>query len=1831
MTVSPGHAPETLWEDGEFVLSRGVWDGELFPLLAVRPSSPQPSPETLARLQHAHALREELDPAWAARPLRLEPRQGRLTLLCEDPGGEPLLRLIGQPLEIASFLRLAIGVATALAQVHQRGLIHKDIKPANVLVNSVTGQAWLIGFGIASRLPRERQPSSPPEVIAGTLAYMAPEQTGRMNRSIDARSDLYALGVTFYEMLTGELPFAASDAMEWVHCHIARQPASPGERVAGIPGPLSAIVMKLLAKNAEDRYQTAAGLAADLRKCLAQWGRNRGIEPFLPGADDVPDRLLIPEKLYGREHEIGTLLGAFDRVMANGAPELVLVSGYAGIGKSSLVNELHKALVPPRGLFASGKFDQYKRDIPYATLAQAFRSLVRPLLSESEAELGRWRDSLNEALGPNGELIVNLVPELELVIGKQPPVADLPPQDARNRFQLIFRRFIGVFARDEHPLALFLDDLQWLDAATLELIEHLVTHPEVRSLLLVGAYRDNEVGPAHRLLQTLAAIRHAGAIVNEIALAPLRIEDVRQLLADALHCKPEPALPLAQLVHEKSGGNPFFAAQFFTALAEQGLIAFDPVAPAWRWDMDRIRANGYTDNVVDLMVEKLKQLSASTQEALKLLACLGNVTEIATLALVQENTEEAAHTALWEAVHAGLVLREEGAYTFLHDRIQQAAYSLIPEEGRADTHLRIGQMLTTMTPDQLDEHLFDVASQFNRGAARLIDREEKARVAAIDLRAGRRAKASSAYASACVYLAGGMDVLDEREWDSQYELMLHLRLERAECEFLTGNFERAEQLIAELLARAASKLDQAAVYHQKILLHTVKSENTEAVDTALTCLRLFDIDIPAHPTWEQVHAEFETVWQTLDGRPIESLIDLPLMTDPEVLAAMRVLSTLLTSAYVTDLNLLCLHLCRMVNISIQHGMSGASAHGCGWLGTILGPVFRRYSESYRFAKLACDLVDKHGFVASQAKVYFTMGMVALWARPMAKAIDFMRAAFRAAIQTGDLTYACYSVDHTIANLLVRNDPLDAVWGESEMALNFARNAKYDDVADIIVSQQRFIANMQGRTATFSTFTDPQFDEAAFEAQLTADRTATVVCWYWILKLKARFLSGDYAEALAAADKAKLRFAAAAQIQVFDYFYYAALTVAALYEKGSAEEQQEWRELLTVHQEQLREWAENYPPTFADKHALVSAEIARLEGRDADAMRLYEEAIRSARENGFVQNEGTAHEVAARFYAVRGAESIAHSCLRNARYCYLRWGAHGKVKQLDERYPDLREERAPTSGAATIGAPVAQLDVETAIKASQAVSGEIVLENLIKTLMVIAVEHAGAERGLLILPRGDQLWVEAEAAIGVNTVEVSLRQALVAPSDLPLSILQYVVRTQEPVIADNASGEKPFSADEYVASRRVRSVLCLPLIKQAKLVGVLYLENNVAGSVFTPARIALLKLLASQAAISLENTRLYSDLQQREAKVRRLVDSNIIGIYIWDFQGRILDANDAFLDIVGYSREDLVSGRLQYPALTPPEWDDVSEQARAVVKTTGTAQVFEKEYLRKDGSRVPILLAGATFGEGQDQGVAFVLDLTERKRAEENLRESEQRFREAQAELAHVNRVTAMGQLTASIAHEVNQPIAAAVINAEAALRFLSRDPPDLEEVREGLDSIVKDVNRAGEVIGRIRELIKKTPPRKDWVDINGAIIDVIALTRSELVSNGVSLHTRFAQGMAPVHGDRVQLQQVILNLIVNAIEAMSGVSAEARKLWISTEIKASNSALVAVRDSGPGLDPASLGRLFDAFYTTKTSGMGMGLSICRSIIEAHEGRIWAEANTPQGATFQFILPSQAAS
>ncbi|MGA7110424.1 MAG: sigma 54-interacting transcriptional regulator [Terracidiphilus sp.] len=1598
ITEPLGYVLEPLREGADFILYRCRQHGNPLPLLALSLAAEQASPQGLRRLEHEYSLAEELDPAWAAMPLTLARHKGRTILVLKDPGGAPLDLVLereqGRPLDLTRVLNIAVGLASALGRVHRRGLIHKDVKPGNMLVDEA-GNVWIMGFGIASQLPYERQAPAPPEIIAGTLAYMAPEQTGRMNRSIDTRSDLYSMGVTLYQMITGHLPFAAADPLEWVHCHIARRPTPPDQRVS-VPGPLSALVMKLLAKNAEERYQTAVGLEADLRRCLAEWQSDGRIDPFLLGAQDVDDRLLIPEKLYGREGEINLLLAAFDRVVTQGKLELVLVSGYSGIGKSSVVNELHKVLAPPRDLFASGKFDQYKRDIPYATLAQAFQTLIRQILVKSEAEVDRWRGAIQEAIAPNGQLIVNLIPEVELIVGKQPPVPDLAPNDAQNRFQLAFRRFLGVFARSEHPLTLFLDDLQWLDAATLDLFEHLVTHPEVRHLLLVGAYRDNEVSSSHPLMRTLGAMREAGAEAQQIVLTPLDLDDVGRLVSDALHCELERARPLAQLVQEKTGGNPFFAIQFFAALAEDGLLAFDAVARAWQWDVDRIRAKNYTDNVVDLMVEKLRRLSAPAREALKHLACLGNVAEVATLAAVQGETEEAIHAALREAARAGLVFDQESTCKFLHDRIQQAAYSLLPEERRAELHLHIGRvLLASMTENQLAEYVFDVANQFNRGAMLLDERDEKAKIAALNLRTGRKAKASAAYASAGAYFASGIALLDERDWGIQHELMFTLSLEFAECELRCGDMEKAAQLIVELLQRAASDVEFADASCLAINLHVLTGDHPLAIDSALACLRRFGIDLPAHPIPEQVRAEYETVWQTLDGCTIESLINLPLMTDPKIQAAMQVLSVLAGPATFTDFQLFCLLACRMVKVSIQHGMSGASAYAYACLGSVLGANFHRYREGYRLCRLACDLVEKHGFTAYDTKVYHAIGLAAFWTEPLTSVIELRRATTRTATERGDLTFACYGMHQSITYLLTRNDPLDVVWRESAMALDFARTAKFRDVVDLIVSQQRFIASLQGRDATFSAFSDEPFDEAAFEAQLTVARMPTVICLHWIRRLKERYLSGDYAEAQAAADKAKaLLWISSVQLQLFDYFYYAALTVAALYENASAEEQTRWQELLRAHREQLSEWAEIYPPTFSDKHFLVSAELARIEGRDADAMRMYENAIQSAREHGFVQNEGLAHEVAARFFAARGIEAIFLMYLRNARNCYERWGAFGKVKQLNERHPLLRVDQLPASATATIGSSVRQLDAETVVKASQALSSEIVLPKLIEKLMRIALEHAGAERGLLILLRGSEAQIEAEATTGQGIPKVSVRHKLITSLDLPQSALQYVIRTRERVVLDDASVRNLYSNDEYLRMTRARSVLFLPIVKQTELIGALYLENNLTPCAFTSDRLAVLEMLASQAAISLENARLYSDLQYSEAYLAQGQRISRTGSFGWNVSSGEIYWSEETFKIFEFEQPATPTLQLIFQRTHPDDRDLVE---LTINRAIGAREDFDLEHrlLMPDGSLKHLRVIGhaSKTSSGDLEFVGAVTDITAAKQAEDKIQQSEMELRQ----------------------------------------------------------------------------------------------------------------------------------------------------------------------------------------------------------------------------------------------
>jgi PAS domain S-box-containing protein len=1589
-----GYVLAPLRESADFTLYRGRKHDDSSPVLAIALIE-RPSPQSVRRLMHEYSFADELEPAWAAKPLALARHEGRTILVLKDPGGQPLDRILerdkGRPLDLTRFLSTAIGLARTLGQVHQHGLIHKDIKPANVLVDD-TGNAWLTGFGIASQLPRERQSPEPPEFIAGTLAYMAPEQTGRMNRSLDSRSDLYSLGVTFYEMLTGSLPFTASDPMEWVHCHIAKQPTAPRERVGTVPAAISAITMKLLSKTAEERYQTAAGVESDLQRCLSQWQSQGWIDDFTPGARDTPDRLMIPEKLYGRDREVDSLLTAFDRIVGGGRAELMLVSGYSGIGKSAVVNELHKALVPPRGLFASCKSDQDRGDIPHASLAEALQSLIRHLLSQNEEDLRKWQDALHEALGPNGILLVDLVPELKHVIGEQPPVPELPPLEAQRRFRIVFRRFIGVFAQPEHPLALFLDDMQWLDAATLDVLEDLLTRPDMKHLLLIGAYRDNEVNSTHPLARKLRAMRQAGAVLQDIVLTPLSRDDLGKLLVDSLHCQLERAAPLADLIHEKTTGNPFFAIQFISALADDRLLTFDHDARRWVWDLPRIRAKGFTDNVVELMVEKLKRLPSKTQKVLQQFACMGSSAEFEKLRIGYQGSVEDVHDHLWEAVRSGLIFRANNSYSFVHDRVQEAAYSMIPQEMRAETHLRIGILLAEHTPaEKRAEAIFEIVNQLNRGSHLITSVDDRERVAELNLIAGRRAKLSTAYDSALRYLRAGRALLADETWERNHQLIFSIESLTAECALLT----------------------------------------------------------------------------------------------------------------------------------------------------------------------------------------VTIGLAA-------------------------------------------GDPLAEVQKECENGLAFAKRVRFGLVIERYGAQLGLILTLRGLTAKFGCLDHEGYSELDTERRLAKSPDLVLAeFYYWTRKLQAHFFARDLASAVDASLHAEpLLWTSAATFELAEYRFYGALSHAAVWDHAAPEQKPRHFDSLLDHHRQLQVWAEVNPETFEDRAALVGAEIARIEGRPQNAQELYDKAIRQAHKYGFVHNQAIANEIAGRFYAERGDEKIAVTYLRAARACYLGWGAEGKVRQLEEFYPQIKIDKSIPDSTATIVTPIEQLDLATVIRLSEAVSGEIVFEKLINTLMSSAIEHAGASRGLLILLRGDKYQIEAEAIISSDKVKVVLKQTRVTAEDLPKSVFHYVVRTKESVLLHDASSQSSFSADGYIRDHRSRSVLCLPILKQARLIGVLYLENNLTSAAFTPPRMVVLTLLASQAAISIENASLYRELAEREARIRRLVDANIIGIFFWDVEDRIVEANDAFLRMVGLDRKNLVSSGVRWMDLTPTDWYERQPQ----LKLRGSLQPFETELFREDGSHVPVLIGMSTFEQGGYQGVAFVLDLTERKRAADALRA-------LQADLAHANRVATIGQLAGSIAHEVNQPIGAVRNNAHAALRFLSANPPKMPDVREALECVVGETYRASNIIGRIRDQIKKAPPRFESMDLSKAVEDVLALVRGELSKNGISVHVRTAVGPILVKGDRVQLQQVMLNLILNSIEAMTNVDVSERKLEITTESRRTDGLLVSVADSGPGIIASDLERIFESFYTTKAGGVGIGLSICRSIIDAHGGRLWAEAQQPRGAVFRFTVPT----
>ncbi|OFX24221.1 MAG: hypothetical protein A2V77_01640 [Anaeromyxobacter sp. RBG_16_69_14] len=1554
----------------------------------------------------------------------------------------------------------------------------------------------------------------------------------------------------------------------------------------------------------------------------------------------------------------------------------MLVSGYAGIGKSSLVHELEKPIVRQRGLFIEGKFDQHKRDVPYSTIVQALRDLVLDMLLEGEERIAYWRERLQAALGTNGQLIVDVIPQLEFLVGRQPPVPELPPAEAQGRFRFVFRRFVGVFARKEHPLTLFVDDVQWADPASLALLQDLVTHPDLRSLLVVGAYRDNEVTPAHPLVAALDSARRAGAHVSGVMLGPLSAEHLTALIADALRCGPREAEPLAALVLEKTGANPFFVVQFLAVLYREGLIAFDPRAGRWSWDVARIRAHGYTDNVIELMVGKLRHLPAEAREALELAACIGGTVDAKTLAIVcQRDPESALRTALEE----DLLIRHERTYRFPHDRVQEAAYSLIPEGERAAVHLGIGRLLLARTaPGEVENDIFRIVNQLNRGAALITSREEREQVAQLNLMAGLRAKRSTAYASALSYVTAGAAFLDEECWSQRYELAFALEVRRAECEYLTGALEAAEGRLSTLWHRARNLADLAAITCLCLDLYTTLDQSDRGVHACLEYLRRLGIHWSPHPTTEEVQEEYERIWRQLGSRQIEDLVDLPTMSNSDWRVTMDVLTSLMPAALFTDENLLCLSVGRMANLSLEHGYCDGSSLAYVWLGMILGPYFGNFQAALRFGKLSLELVEKRGLDRFKARVYLCFAnFVNTWARHVGTSGELQRRAFDAATTVGDLTFAAYCCNSLITTLLATGEPLGDVQREAEDGLAFARNMGFGLVVDIIASQLRMIRALRGLTPSFSSFDDEEFDEGRFEQHLEQDpRLAIAACWYWIRKLQSRLFAEDYAAAIWAASKADLLlWTSRAFFELAEYHYHGALARAGHHDVALADERPRDLELLVAHGKRLELWAKNCPESFQDRHALVSAELARIEGRELDAGRLYEEAIRSAHENGFVQNEALGYELASKHYRTRGYEQFADLYLREARACYLRWGADGKVRQLERLHPQLVERRPPAP-TATFALRNEQLDLLSVVKASQTISGEMEIEKLVGTLLQVALEQGGARRGCLVLQRDGALFVEAEASMEEEGVATRIVPSVAVESSslVPVSVVQYARLTRQPVIVEDvAAGAGKFASDPYFSRHTTRSVLCVPILRQAELVGLLFLENRFVADAFTPERLTALSLLASQAAISVENALLLGrervareSAEKAERRAAFLAEAGGLLSASLHYEetmvrlGRLCVrslADWCVLDIVedgelrrlagacaDPAREPLLQKlRERYPArwnsLHPaarslrdgePLWvpaftDDLlrsmcqNEEHLEIVRGLGACSAVVVPLVARGQTLGVLSLASGTPGRYARADLELAKEVAQRAAiAIDNAR----LYRETQ------RAVRLRDEFLLVASHELRTPMTPLTVSLTALQRWeRSGQFAVPAPVSESVALAARQGTRLNRLIGELLDVsrIESGRPELDLseVDLGTIVREVAARFEPELAGARCRISIR-CTGSVVGRWDASRLDQVVTNLVGNALKFGAQ-----RPIEIDCTQEA-GVARLAVRDHGIGVDPAHQARIFERFERAVSSwnygGLGLGLYISRRIVEAHGGTINVESQLGAGSTFIVELP-----
>lgn len=1622
-----------IYESANSLIYQAVANSSARPVILKVLKEDYPAPSELTRYKQEYEITCSLEIDGVIKAYNLLPYESTLAIVLEDFGGESLNILMkSKKFALLEFLSIAIQIAETLGEIHAANVIHKDINPSNIVLNAETGQLKIIDFGISTIFRRENPTLKNPTILEGTLAYLSPEQTGRMNRSLDYSTDFYSLGATFYEILTQRLPFETNDALELVHCHIAKQPVPPHEADPEIPQTVSNIVMKLLAKTSEDRYHSALGLKADLEECLTQLQQTGQISEFPLARHDISDQFKIPQKLYGREAEIETLLSAFKRVAEpefqekqaeDGASqkrtEMMLVGGYSGIGKSVLVEELYKPITPQRGYFISGKFDQFQRNIPYSAFVLAFQSLVRQLLTESEAQLAQWREKLLVAFGVNGQLIIDVIPEVEQIVGPQPPVQPLELTEAQNRFKGVFQKFIRVFCQRSHPLVIFLDDLQWADSASLRLIELMMTDNDIEALLLLGAYRDNEVSANHSTVLTVERLKEQGAVINTIILPPLKLEEITQLIADTLYSNQETVKPLAQLVFQKTSGNPFFINEFLRTIYQENLLTFNRQQKCWQWNLTHIDSRGITENVVDLMLGKLRKLPETTQKPLRLAACVGNSFNLCALSIINEKSSPETFKELLPAIQLGLIqpiseLETTSdtpiecalvikSYKFRHDRVQQAAYELIDDAQRKAVHLQIGKLfLAKISEVEREEKIFLLVDHLNKGRELIESKATKLELAKLNLQAGKKAKDATAYTASRDYLILTQNEFPGDIWDEGYEMALDLHKELAEVEYLNGNFEQSQYLLDTSLQRAKSALDCTEFHFLRIIQYTLLGRYSEAIDTGRIALTALGIDLPTENLQAAFEAELADYRENLGERAIASLYDNPEMEIPEKRAALKILTRIFPAAWILDPMLRSLVGTKLANLNIKYGNMEKSSMGYSFFGVVSTHVLRDYRSGYEYSSLGMKLSDKYSdWSCKNATNQIHANSTMHWLEHIKLSERVNAEGAYAGLQVGELQLVGYTLTYNLYNLICQGRNLDFLLKKASSAFIFCQNTQNYWAINCILSAKIFIENLVGFTPEKLCFDIEEIDEASF-LENSQKETLAAICFYYILKAQILYLYGKAIDLRFLEQAGRFVDYIPGTISIAEHNFYYSLTLVNLYPQASLDKRDKYWQQLEANQQHMKEWADLCPENFLHKYLLVAAEMLHISDQGYEAVDLYDQAIESARENEFIQNEALANELAAKFWLKRGKEELAQLYMRKAHQGYQIWGAKRKVEALEETYPRWffsgRAGKKPititTESGTTSSHLIHTLDLATVMKASQAISSEIVLEKLIGKLMQIAIENAGAQKGFLVLEKERSWVIEAEG--NVEHEDVRILQSIPidfvdADRQLPLmsiAIINYVLRTRESVVLNDAVHKGQFTHDPYIVATQPKSILCMPLLNQGKLRGILYLENNLSTGAFTPDRLEVLKLLSSQAAISLQNAQLYIALDENEKRLAKFLDAVPVGVCVTDASGQPYYTNQTAQQILG---KGLVAEATasQFPTIyqiyqTGTNHLYPSEQQPIARALNGESTTIDNMAVHQDEKIIPLEVSATPVKDEKGQivyAIAAFQDITQRRQAE----------------------------------------------------------------------------------------------------------------------------------------------------------------------------------------------------------------------------------------------------------